>query len=441
MKDRLAFPPDFLWGTATSAHQVECGLHNDWSEWERRPGTVVDGTTSDASCAWWTGRYEGDFTRAQGMHNNALRLSVEWSRIEPEPGRWNAGAVSRYRTIIRAARDHGLEPLVTLFHFTTPLWLAAQGGWTNSAAIRHFQQFVTYTVEELGDLVDFWCTVNEPNVYASQSYLLGFWPPQRHSIAATARVMRNLLLAHAHAYHAIHGVQPAARVGLAQHVRVFDPLDPGSPLDRALAWLYDWLFNGLVLTFPATGVLGFPLSPYRKVLEGYDAQDWIGLNYYSRDMVTLDVRRPGEGFARRVALPGAEFSMEGWGEVYPDGLYRCLKRLATYGKPIYITEFGIPDNTDAQRPRMLLTHLAAAHRALDEGIPVRGAYFWSLVDNFEWQAGLSARFGLFGLNPATGERTIKRSAELYREICAQGAITRDMVERYAPEALAQVLGA
>lgn len=437
MSDRLTFD-GFRWGTATSAHQVECHLDNDWSVWEEQPGKIVDGTTSNASCGWWEGRYAEDFAWAQEMCNNSLRLSIEWSRIEPQQGQFNGEAVARYRAMLQSARDHGLEPMVTLLHFTVPRWVAAQGGWANPATIGHFERFVRHAVPQLGDLVDLWCTINEPNVYAVQSYLIGLWPPQHRSITETGRVLKNLLLAHAHAYLAIHELQSEARVGLAQHIRVFDPLNPRSFLDRWFTRLYDRLFNDLVLIFPSQGVIGFPLGFHEKVLEAYDTQDFIGLNHYSRDMISFDIRNPAILFTRRQAMPGAEYSMEGWGEVYPEGLYRSLKWLAAYNKPIYITEFGIPDNKDAQRPRMLLTHLAAAHRALSEGVPVKGAYFWSLVDNFEWADGFAARFGLVGLDVANGQRTLKPSGELYREICCQGAITREMVERYAPEAMAEV---
>ena len=435
----LAFPPDFRWGTATAAHQVEGQLsNNDWSVWERMPGKVRDGTDSSRACEWWSGRYTEDLDHAKAMGNNALRLSVEWSRIEPKEGQWNSTAIARYRDLLRDLRSRGLEPMVTLFHFTTPLWLVDKGGWKDEVAVRRFELFTVKVVEALGDLVDLWCTINEPNVYATQSYLLGMWPPQKQSIADTLRVMRHQLVAHAFAYRAIHRVQPKARAGLAQHLRVFDPFRPHSALDRAAAGLQDAIFNRLVLSFPVDGVLRFPLSMNLRVPEAVDSQDFIGLNYYSRDMVTFDVTQPGLLFTRRFPMPGADFSMVGWGEIYPDGLYRLLKRLQRYAKPIFVTETGVPDNDDSKRPRMLLTHLAAVHRALAEGVPVKGFYFWSLVDNFEWAEGFSARFGLVHLDLATGKRTLKRSGKLYEALCHAGAITPDLVESYAPDLTRQL---
>jgi len=435
----LRFPAVFRWGTATAAHQVEGDPADcDWWAWQQVPGHVKDGTNAGRACEWWTGRYVEDLDLAQAMGQNALRVSLDWSRLEPREGQWDAQAFARYREMLGAMRTRGIEPMVTLFHFVSPSWLMGKGGWTNDGVVPLFERFATKAIQELGDLADLWCTINEPSVYAVLSYLLGAWPPQEHSLLTTLRVMRNQLVAHAFAYRAMHRLQPAARVGLAQHLRIFDPYRPRSVLDRWAAGMQDALFNGLVLEPPASGVLRFPLSWNKHIPELADSQDYIGLNYYSRDMVSFDIKQPGLVFGRRFAMPGAEFSMEGWGEIYPEGLYRLLKRLHKYGKPIYVTETGVPDNNDTLRPRFLLTHLAAMHRALSEGVPVKGLYFWSLVDNFEWAEGFAARFGLIGLNLASGQRTVKRSGQLYGEISRAGAITADLVERYAPEVKEQV---
>jgi len=435
----LRFPPGFLWGTATAAHQVEGQLRNDWSEWEKTPGNVKDGTDSSRSCEWWSGRYEEDLNLAKVMHQTTLRLSIEWSRIEPEQGAWDSQAIDRYRAMLGALRERGIEPMVTLFHFTSPLWLAERGGWENDEAVRLFERFAAQAVDAFGDLTSLWCTINEPNVYATYSYLLGVWPPQGRNLLTTLRVLRNQMRAHQVVYRAIHERQPEAKVGLAQHLRIFDPPHPRSILDRWAAGLQDRLFNQLVLEPPAKGILPFPLGLGTALPGGADAQDYIGLNYYSRDMVSFDVTQPGLLFTRRSTMADADFSMEGWGEIYPEGLYRLLKRLERYGKPIYITETGVPDNDDSLRPRFLLTHLAATHRALLEGVPVKGFYFWSLVDNFEWAEGFSARFGLVHLDLASGKRTLKQSGKLYSQVCEAGGISREMVDAYAPDLATQLL--
>jgi beta-glucosidase len=299
----LLFPPDFRWGTATAAHQVEGQLHNDWSEWETIPGKIRDGTTSNDSCDWWAGRFHEDFDLAQGMANNALRLSVEWSRIEPREGEWDPAAIDRYRAMLTALRQRGIEPMVTLFHFTSPLWLMSSGGWEANSVVARFERFAARCAEAFGDLVDLWCTINEPNVYATYSYLVGLWPPQQKSMRLCLRVLRNQLLAHAAAYHAIHRLQPSARIGLAQHLRVFDPFNPNSVLDRWAARLQDALFNRLVLDPPATGRLPFPLGLNRPVAGLLDSQDFIGVNYYSRDMASFDITQPGLLFRLGRDLP------------------------------------------------------------------------------------------------------------------------------------------
>jgi beta-glucosidase len=437
--DSLRFPSDFRWGTATAAHQVEGDpVDSDWWAWEQIPGKVRDGTNAGRACEWWSGRYIEDFDLAQAMGQNALRLSVDWSRIEPREGQWDGQAIARYRDMLTALRTRGIEPMVTLFHFVSPTWLIQKGGWGNEEVVRDFERFAAKAVEALGDLVDLWCTINEPSVYGAYSYLLGLWPPEKHNLGATFRVIRHQLVAHGFAYRAIHRLQPHARVGLAQHLRIFDPFRPHSIGDRWAARLLDNLFNELALTPPADGILPLALGLNVRVPELVDSQDYIGLNYYSRDMASFDVTQPGLLFTRRFAMPGADFSMEGWGEIYPEGLYRLLKRLQKYGKPIYVTETGVPDNDDSKRPRFLMTHLAAIHRALAEGVPVKGLYFWSLVDNFEWKEGFSARFGLIGLDLQTGTRMLRESGRLYGEISRAGVVTADMLEHYGPELAAQL---
>ncbi len=437
--EALRFPSDFLWGTATAGHQVEGDpAPNDWTEWQRLPGKVSDGTNADTACEWWSGRNTEDMDLAQGMHNNALRLSVEWSRVEPREGEWDEAALARYREVLVTARQRGLEPMLTLFHFVSPLWLAQQGGWHDQRTVALFGRYAAKVADSLGDLVSLWCTINETNVYSLYSYMTGMWPPQKKDILATLRVMRHLLLGHAAAYRAIRRSQSDARVGLAQHIHFFDPANPNSWLDRLAAGMQDHVVNQLELAFPSSGRLPFPLGLNQSVPDAVDSQDFIGVNYYSRDMVRFDLMQPAALFGRRFPKPGAPYSMDGWGEIYPDGLYRAIKRVEPYGKPIYVTETGIPDNDDSQRPAFLLTHLAAVHRAIREGSPVKGFFFWSLVDNFEWAEGFRARFGLIHMDLVTRKRTIRRSGELYREICDAGGVTRDMVERYAPQVMDQV---
>lgn len=413
MMASLTFPAGFLWGTATAAHQVEGrNFNNDWWAWEQA-GHIANGDSSRIACDWWE-RAEEDFDRAAALGQNAHRLSVEWSRIEPARGRWDDAVIARYRRMLAGLRERGITPMVTLHHFTTPLWLVQEGGWERPSVVEDFRRFAEKTVGELGDLVNLWVTINEPMVYVFRGYFEGRWPPGKKSPVAGIRVARHMVMAHAAAYHAIHRFQPEAQVGIAKHMRVFDPLT-SSPLDRAVARLQDFLFNRVFLEALIDGV--FRLPPRRRIPDAIDSQDFIGLNYYARDRVAFDLRSPATLFGRLTTTPGAETGPPGWGEMYPEGIYRLLRRLSIWKKPIYITECGVPDTADMDRPRFLIRHLQEVHRAVQEGVPVQGFFHWTLVDNFEWIEGWSMRFGLIGLDVETQERRPKPAAQVYGNIC------------------------
>ena len=431
------FPADFKWGVATSAHQVEGNnTHNDWWAWEQKDGHVKGGQTSGLACNWWKNA-EADLDRVAAMGLNALRLSVEWSRIEPRPGTFDDGALARYSQILQGLRERNVEPMVTLHHFTNPLWLAEQGGWENPQAGALFARFVRRTVEALGQYCDLWCTINEPNVYAYMGYLEGIFPPGRSDPKAALIVIRQLLAAHAAAYREIHAVQPHARVGLAHNMRIFDPANPRSLLDRRAAEALDKTYNQAILIALVQGrwtsPLGFGLAwRLRRTL------DWIGLNYYTRDLVAYEPKRRETLFHRQAETGDPELLNGGYGEFYPRGMFRCLQRLARLGLPIYVTENGIPGD-DEQRPRYMLTHLHQMWRALQFCYPVMGYYHWTLVDNFEWNDGWMLRFGLIGLDPQTQARTPRRSAEMYGEVARANAITPQAIDTYAPQLRPELL--
>jgi len=436
--DVLAFPEGFLWGTATSSHQVEGNnTNNQWWAWEQQPGHIRQGDKSGLACDWWRNA-EADFDRAAALGQNTHRLSLEWSRIEPQEGQFDEAALQRYRQMLHALRDRKLQPMVTLHHFSNPLWLEESGAWENPRSIGCFERYVAHVVQALGDLVTLWATINEPAIYAMLSYLTGRFPPGKQDLRSAFRVLRNLLLAHGAAYHAIHRQQSEARVGLVKAVRVFEPANPSSPPDRVVTWLRDRVFNDIALLGTRDGRLRLPLGwGLSQHPELADTFDFVGVNYYTRNLVSFDIRRPGEGFAHESFRDGAELSDSGlsgpYSEIYPQGLYTALQKAARLGKPIIVTETGLPDADDDQRPRFLLTHLAQVHRALTEGLPVQGFYHWTLVDNFEWADGWGLRFGLIELHPETQERRLRPSAHLYADICRSNAITREMARLHGVE--------
>lgn len=415
-----SFPEGFLFGTATSSHQVEGGnTRNDWWAWEQQPGRIADGTSSGDAAGWWAGAAEADLARAAELGQNAHRMSLEWSRLEPEPGRFDRAAFERYRQILDAANDRGLSVLLTLSHFTLPTWAAKLGGWTHPNLPALFEGFADRAARELGDGVALWATLNEPNVLAYMGYAGDRWPPGRKSLPAAFVAMRRQLEAHARGYEAVHRVLPHAEVGLVLNMPWFAPADPGRRLDRVAAALQDWTFSGAILHALAAGELRFPLvaAPRRRAPELARRLDWVGLNFYGRYDVRFDPRAAGEAFGRHVQSPTVRTEHNDWGQPSPEGMVRQLRRLSALGVPLYVTENGTFDPDDRRRPGFLVDHVAALEGALREGLDVRGYFVWSLVDNFEWAEGWSTPFGLLALDRATGGRTPRASAEVYASIC------------------------
>jgi beta-glucosidase len=428
------FPPDFLWGVATASHQVEGhNTNNQWWAWEQQPGRIAQGQRSGLACDWWQNA-EADFDRAADMGLRILRLSVEWSRVEVAPGKIDTGALDRYRQMLRGLRDRGITPMVTLHHFTDPLWLAQAGGWTNPDAIVYFERYVRQVIGALGEYTTLWCTINEPNVYSSFGYLTGDFPPGVRDQRTAATVLRHMLRAHAAAYRAIHEIQSGAQVGLAHNLRLFDAARPSHLADRGTAWLHDLWFNGLTLA--ALGgehlpLLAFPF--FARMLVARRTLDWIGLNYYTRDHVRFDRHAAATSFGVRTHNEGAEMMDSGYGAIYPEGIVRAIKRLSKFGLPIHITEHGIPDSDDDQRPRALVLHLHQLWRAIQDNYPVMSYCHWTLVDNFEWAEGWTLPFGLIELDPQTQARRPRSSAELYSAIARGNAIAPELLDAYTPE--------
>ncbi|MEJ2706602.1 MAG: glycoside hydrolase family 1 protein [Anaerolineales bacterium] len=427
------FPRGFLWGTATAAHQVEGNnTNNDWWAWEQQPGHIVQGQKSGLADDWWGGRWREDFDRAAEGGQNAHRLSVEWSRIQPTPQHWDESALDHYREIVRGLLDRNMTPMVTLHHFTSPLWMTEMGGWENEAIVDYFVPFVRKVVEALKEYCNLWVTINEPNVLATAAYALGEFPPGRQDLRATFNVMGNMVKAHAQAYHAIHEEQPTARVGMAVNYHGFEPARSWLPLDRWVAGIQSNLFNNFFPEAASSGVLRFPLWR-RRMPEAKGTQDFLGLNYYTRDYVAFDLRKAGQLFGRRFYLPGADLSDTGFIANAPQGMFEAIKWGLNYDLPIIITENGVEDADDDLRPRYLVQHLHQVWRAVNFNFPVKGYFHWTLVDNFEWERGWTQRFGLWELDVETQARRKRASAELYAGICQENGISSELVAKYAPE--------
>jgi beta-glucosidase len=432
------FPRGFLWGTATASHQVEGkNTNNNWYAWENEKGRIVNGEKAGLACDWWGGRWREDLDRAAETGQNSHRMSLEWSRIQPRPGIWDESAIDRYRDILRGMVERGLTPMVTLHHFSDPLWLMEQGGWENEAVAERFETYVRKVVEALKEYVSLWVTINEPNVYAVMGYIIGNFPPGKGSLTAGFRVMTNQVLAHARAYRAIHAIQPQARVGIALNYTPLVPAKSWSPLDRLATGVLQNAYNHFFPTALSTGKLHYPTHS-RRLPEAKNTQDYLGINYYTRFACAVDLRLAGQKFIRYEPCEGIELSENGSLGNDPRGFFAALKWANHFGLPIIVTENGIEDAGDNLRPRYIVQHIHQMWRAVNLSRPIKGYFHWTLVDNFEWERGWEHRYGLWELDVETQARRKRPSADLYAEICRENGLTSEMVARYAPQLIAEL---
>jgi len=379
----LKFPEGFLWGTATSAYQVEGGIKNDWTE----------SFDAGIACDHYH-LYEKDFDLIKSLNQNAYRFSIEWSRIEPREGEFNQKEIEHYRKFLLALKERNIKSILTLHHFTNPLWLAKIGGWENKKVIFYFSRFAKKIFGEYQNLVDFWITINEPLVYASKSYLEGSWPPKKKSFLSFLKVIKNQISAHKKVFEEFYKIKKDVKVGIAKNNFYFEPFNSNSFLDKFNAWLNLYFWNE------------FFLNRIKNHL------DFIGLNYYMHQKIKF----PGQIKNENKAL-----SDIGW-EIYPEGIYHCLKELKKYQKPIYITENGLADAKDKLRNDFIKDHLYWIHKAISEGVDCRSYFHWSLMDNFEWEKAFKPRFGLVEIDYKTLERKPRPSAFYYAKICKENSL-------------------
>ncbi|MDD4909015.1 MAG: family 1 glycosylhydrolase [Candidatus Omnitrophica bacterium] len=383
------FPKDFLWGAAVSAYQTEGGnTHCDWHEWE---GKGHGKEPSGQACRHYE-LYEKDWDLAADLKLNSVRLSVEWSRIEPQEGQFDQKEIEHYVDVVRSLKKRGIEPLLTLHHFTNPLWLSKRGGWLHPRAPAYFRRFTEKIVPFLSPYVRYWATINEPNVYAYCGYVECKWPPQERSWIKAVMVQDNFMRGHVEAYRAIKKIYsvnklPSPMVSLAQHLRGF--LVSGSnPVHRLRARFNDYFFNFRFL----------------DTVTQLKTMDYIGVNYY-----TCEFFPP-----LKKELP---LNNLGW-QIYPEGLFLLLLRLKRYKLPVMVLENGICTDDDKKRQEFIREHISSVKQAMLRGVNVTGYFYWSLIDNFEWEQGFGPRFGLIEVDYSTYQRRVRESALKYsEEIC------------------------
>ena len=429
-----AFPSDFVWGAATAAYQVEGAATEDgrgesiWDRFSATPGKVVNGATGAVACDTYH-RYAEDIGLMRSLGIGAFRLSVAWPRILPEGrGRVNQAGLDFYDRLVDDSLANGLDPYVTLYHWDLPQVLEDRGGWPARETVEAFTEYTEVVVSRLGDRVRHWITQNEPWVASWLGYGLGLHAPGRKSDSDALAAGHHILVAHGRAAEVLLREAPASEVGIAIDLVPMYPFSDNEA-DVEAAHREDGFRNRWFLE-PVLG-RGYPedmLERYDEILptiEDGDMDtiaaplDFLGINYYTRSVVRASV---GE-----VPAEGAEHTEMGW-EVYPDGLYRLLVHLQTVYEPpeLYITENGAAfadarENgrvADSRRVSYLEGHLDAVVAAIAEGVPVRGYFLWSLLDNFEWAFGYSRRFGIVYVDFDTLERVPKDSFTWYRDFIA-----------------------
>lgn len=402
------FPDGFKWGAATASYQVEGGIENcDWAEAARKGFVPPCGSACDHYH-----RYEEDFDIAKSLGHNAHRFSVEWARIEPEPGKFDEQAIEHYRQVLQALHARGITPYITLWHFTLPLWFSQSGGFERKDSPEIFARYCAYVVDKLGNLCDHFSTMNEAAVFASNGWLRGSWPPFKRftltdRVAITNsgrqfearasrglrplflyfRVMKTLAKAHNSAYSAIKKVSPSTEVSHVKHVIVF--ASNGNLFNKIKAWFANYMWT------------------HRLMKRIHRHCDSIGLNYYFYTQF---------GDTRQWRKTDMDWNFA------PEQIYDALMMLARYKKPLFVSEGGVADEDDSERAEYIKGQVLGTWRAIQDGADVRSHMYWSLLDNYEWALGFEKRFGLVKVDYDTLERTVRPSAYVYKKICEENRV-------------------
>ncbi|MFJ9637818.1 GH1 family beta-glucosidase [Streptomyces sp. NPDC101178] len=444
MRDLNSFPADFTWGVATAAYQIEGAVTEDgrspsiWDTFSHTPGKVDGGDTGDIACDHYH-RTGEDIGLIKQVGADAYRFSIAWPRVVPGgDGPVNKAGLDFYDRLVDGLLEAGVTPFATLYHWDLPQVLQDRGGWTVRETSEHFAAYASRVVERIGDRVKDWATLNEPLCSAWIGHLEGRMAPGLTDLTAAVRASYHLHLGHGLAVQAIRAASSDARVGIVNNL---SPIEPASASEADLAaarradghinrwWLDPILGRGYPQDMVETYGVELPVRP--GDLETIAAPlDWLGLNYYFRQIVTADPSGPAPGFTQ-VPVAGARHTYMDW-EVYADGLEQLLLRLTEeYGvERIYVTENGsayqdtvAADGSvhDPERVRYLEEHLAACARAVAKGAPLAGYFAWSLLDNFEWAYGYDKRFGLVHVDYATQRRTVKSSGRRYAELIREHA--------------------
>ncbi len=458
------WPATFLIGTATAPYQVEGGLHDsDWYQWESTSANTQMAHADNGPDEY--DHFDADFALAEQMENSALRMGIDWSRLFPTaasfPSAPDPTALAHYHAVFASLKAHHLSPLVTLYHWNFPIWIDdltqkdTVSGWLDAKSVQQLADFATFAGHEFGGEVDSWITLNEPTATLLQGFVLGTYPPERAGLANAAGIAnaelatRNMIYAHAAAYDALHAADTvdadgdgvAVRVSEAFHLRTFAPSDPTSADDQTATAQLHYLSNELFVNAATRGDLDYDLDgkldgPRDKSADPQlrGRLDFVGVNYYGPTLVAaLPIAfGPLSGLPQLIDLPdGRPHTEYGWSIDAP-GLRSVLDEVKGFGLPLWITENGIADHVDAQRPRFIAQHLQVVQQAISDGLKVEAYFHWSLIDNFEWAGGYCPCFGLARVDYAAAQktRTLGAGAAVFQQIAHDRGVSPAILTQY-----------
>ncbi len=418
------FPKKFMWGTATAAHQVEGNCNNNnWFEWENSKDDlgnprIKDNQRSGKACDHWN-RYEEDIKMILELGVSHYRFSIEWSKVEPKKGYFDRKVINHYSNVIDKLLENNITPVITLHHFTNPTWFDNLGGFEREQNISIFVQFCEKIFDEYSSRVNLWCTINEPEVYSMMGYFVGVFPPGQKNPNQAVNVLKNLLVAHTAVYTKLKSLKNGekSKIGIVKNVMQFDPYRRWNLLDWIVCILTNNIYNGIALSYLKTGKINIRIPffiniNYSNPLAAKKT-DFFGLNYYSHSHLRFKANI-NEFFENKFFAKDTMTDMPY--VIYPEGLYRAIKDVESIGKPIIITENGIADAKDDRRALFIERYLYSVYRAIREGTNIKGYFYWSLMDNFEWAEGYDMKFGLYEVNFKNQKRKLRNGSEKFIEV-------------------------
>ena len=434
--ESMYFPRDFAWGTATSAHQVEGGNNNNnWYQWEHSfdengNSRIHNNEKSGASVDHWN-NYPNDIRLMKDLGTNHYRFSIEWSRVEPSRGTIDQTALEHYRALCTELIKNDITPVATLHHFSHPIWFEEMGAFEKKENIQYFISFSDTVFKFLNDIVPIWCTINEPAVFVSQGYFNGVFPPGKKDPKLAAIVLGNLLDAHVELYRHLKSTPAGknSKIGIVKNIFQFEPYQRWNIMDWAVSSMLDSVFNSCIINYFRTGNFDFHLPLQAKLsfqnTSAISSMDFIGLNYYSHYLVQAkpDIREP---FIFRKRSNEIQTDMDY--SIYPEGFYRALHTIKILKVPIYVTENGIADKDDSRRSLFINRYLYAMYKAFREGVDIKGYFYWTLMDNFEWAEGYDKKFGLYSVDLESQTRTLRKGSIALKNIINRpGVYERDFL--------------